>query len=225
MFKQISTLALLAGLALPLAMVACTDDGDGDGDDTSTGDGDGDTSGDGDGDPTGDGDGDPTGDGDGDGDTTGDGDGDTTGDGDGFCGLACEAVEDCDLGLGTDGWSCDEGFCMFEVPACDPDAPGDVIDFTDCFGQPANCVPVDGVNTCVQVPGCADDQACEDAFLAGYTCTGADDNAQAYCEPPEPEPFVCTPGEACEGGYGVCNDAGDACVCMDDEQCTAEGTA
>ena len=89
-------------LALPLTLLACTDDGEGETlgvettgdpsttdpsttDPSTTGDGDGDasttdpsTTGDGDGDPTGDGDGDgdPTGDGDGDGDPSGDGDGD-----------------------------------------------------------------------------------------------------------------------------------------------------
>lgn len=90
------------------------------------------------------------------------------------------------------------------------------------FRATLRVLTVGGANTCVSVPGCADDQACEDAFLAGFTCTGSDDNGQAYCEPPA---FSCTPGDPCDGGYGTCNDAGDSCVCMGDEECTAEGTA
>ncbi len=143
---------------------------------------------------------------------------DEAGGGQAFCDLTCTADADCNPG-GPGDATCNAGFCDYpdvQPTECDPNVT-DPIDPIGCFGVPDNCRPVDSLQVCV-LPCMAD----ADCLVDTLKCTGSDDNGNGYCLP---DPFSCTPGEACAGGYGVCNTAGDACTCTGDADCTAAGTA
>jgi hypothetical protein len=135
-----------------------------------------------------------------------------------FCDRTCESDMDCNPGGAGDA-TCVDNFCDFpdiEPTECDPNNM-DPLDPLSCGGVPDNCRPVDAFLTCV-IPCMAD----ADCGVAALECTGTDDNGNSFCLP---VPFSCTPGEACDGGLGVCNAAGDACTCTSDADCTAQGTA
>lgn len=136
-----------------------------------------------------------------------------------FCDITCMTDADCNPGGAGDATCDTAGFCDYpEVTAieCDP-ANMDAAAPENCFGVPANCRPIDAFSTCV-LP-CMADADCGTPLLE---CSGTDDDGNSYCVG---VPFSCTPGEACDGGLGVCNTAGDACTCASDADCTLAGTA
>jgi hypothetical protein len=141
----------------------------------------------------------------------------TAGGGAGFCGLTCEAPEDCAMGGNAADWECNEGFCEYvgvipDPPACD--------DTTCPAAIGGACADVNGINICT-FP-CTDGGTECDALM--LTCTGADDAGNSICAAP-PCGGVAE-GEPCEsaaGQSGVCTDG--VCACSDDAECTVMGYA
>lgn len=138
---------------------------------------------------------------------------DPTGDEPGYCGQVCETLEDC-LYPGADpaDFACTAGFCEYIATfTCDE---------TTCPPDFAACAFVDGLEQCVI--SCPMGDEC-DAF--DFQCTGVSDEGIPYCES---DPCAgAAVGEPCFiegfGQIGICD--GQACVCTDDSQCTAEGFA
>lgn len=135
-------------------------------------------------------------------------------DGPGVCELRCETRSDCvPAGGDDDDWECDGGFCSdvaFEL--CDP--------FTCEIQGNGVCAVVTGLSTCT-TPCTAGGSEC--AQLEG--CLGNDDLGNPICTPlpcggvAEGEPCVTSTGE----DRGTC--IGGECICMVDEECTADGHA
>jgi hypothetical protein len=134
----------------------------------------------------------------------------------GYCAKACMTPADCcpagQPNCPSDqyptNYTCDTGICG--PPQCavkeDCTAGGALPEY--------ECLLFNGVNGCVEP--CAIDADC----TAPATCTGLTDNMTKVCKVEQP-PFMCEPGMSCNG-FGVCNAAGNACVCTDDTQCSNE---
>lgn len=141
------------------------------------------------------------------------GTGGTGGASDGYCARGCVTPADCCLPNQPNcpsaqyptNYTCDNGICG--SPQCavknDCTANGQLPD--------NDCLSVNGINQCAEP--CTVDGDC----TAPATCTGMAQGTM-FCKVEQP-PFTCQPGTSCNG-FGVCNAAGDACVCADDGDCT-----
>ncbi|AKT40349.1 hypothetical protein [Chondromyces crocatus] len=103
-------------------------------------------------------------------------------------------------------YTCDEGICG--PPRCavksDCTASGQLPDY--------DCLVINGLNQCAEP--CVTDADC----AAPLSCTGTADDGTKLCRAEVPA-FSCNDDAACNG-YGICNEAGTACICEDSSQCT-----
>lgn len=132
----------------------------------------------------------------------------------GYCVRSCATPADCcppnlpncPSNQYPTNFTCDNGICG--PPQCAVKA-----DCTNGGQTPQyDCILTNGTHGCAQP--CVTDAEC----TVPATCTGIADDQSKFCKLEQP-PFTCTPGESCNGP-GVCNAAGDACVCATSAQCS-----
>jgi hypothetical protein len=154
---------------------------------------------------------------------------------DGFCQGECEVPMDCCIAYTGDPqcqgmfgqypyrFGCEAGHCQFLGCETDEECTFDGA-LTGWF-----CVGFNTYGSCVA--GCAQDQDCEDQFLAGWICA-----AEGYCaQPPCIDDTECDAGMVCNtelgqctsgctsdeqcAGYGVCDSISHTCVCTSENEC------